>query len=498
MAASSIHKRFWTRTHDSNARSESARILVSLVVAGLLTQATAILIARLLGVEDFGIYSIIVRMQAALGIVAMSGMRIAMAKLVSQHLTSNPGSARYYVRIGFTVVTVSTSVCVMGYVGLSDVIANDLYDDDVIAVLIPYSALVIISTAYHSVIFGVVQGERRISLVTTLQIAPAVLTLVLVLALAPQLNLVGILLALFLGKGIVSVGVFLRMRDTYSAIPHADSQKNEGRIADVLHLSIPSMISTAIVAPILWLGSTELTISEGFEAMGLLAGSLFFFNAIQILPQAIVIPLIPRISDLSTRSKESAANMSVSAVRNAVVLLFPLVLFCCLFAEEVVVLVFGQGFSEAGVAMSCLSVASFFAAIASILGGTTAGLGKMWHSLGANIVWGISFTFLVFLLVPIIGLIGMGIAFVLSYLMTLAAYTIIVSKCCGLRLKDTRQLILVTSAWLLSCLVLYVGQILQQSLMFRITLLIIGLALLVTLCKGELREYGRRVRSIIG
>jgi O-antigen/teichoic acid export membrane protein len=215
------------------------------------------------------------------------------------------------------------------------------------------------------------------------------------------------------------------------------------RFRELMSIAMPSLLSTAVVMPVLWIGNTELIVEEGFNAMGLLAIALFFFNVLQIVPQSIVIPLIPHISSLQKTRPGAGGSTSTELVKLTSIFIVPTILVASVYKDWIITFLFGEAYGPAGEATALLLIAGYFASMASVVGAMMAGIGRMWLSLSANVVWAASFLLLVFLLVPPYGLTGIGLAFAASYGIHLTAYFALARLACQISFGSSYMLTVV-------------------------------------------------------
>jgi O-antigen/teichoic acid export membrane protein len=190
-----------------------------------------------------------------------------------------------------------------------------------------------------------------------------------------------------------------------------------------------------MLGPVMWVANTELTLTAGFEAMGYFGVAFVFYQAIRVIPRSIVIPLIPRISELSViKASAETERIVVSAIRLLSVSLFPLMFGLAMFSEYVIELLYGEYYVPASGVMYLLVSATYLYTLASVIGALLSGTGRMWVAFALNGLWAVAFMILVFLTVPEWGLIGMGAAFAGSYALHMVTSYYTSSRVLGVRL----------------------------------------------------------------
>jgi O-antigen/teichoic acid export membrane protein len=166
---------------------------------------------------------------------------------------------------------------------------------------------------------------------------------------------------------------------------------------------------------VFWIGNTLLTLDKGFEAAGFFAVAYVIFQSFILIPNSIVIPMIPKVSELMARSRDTVDNLVSKTVRTISIVLFPLAFGLALFAHYVVGLLYGSEFSSSDEAVYLMICASYFYALSALVGGLIAGAGRMWLGLAINLCWGAVFLVVALLFIPAWDVPGLGLAFAGSY-----------------------------------------------------------------------------------
>lgn len=401
---------------------KSMLMLFALVLAGILSILISTVIARTVGVEEFGIYSLTVSIQAVVVLFAGFAMGTATAKYVAEAKVRDVEEAQAFAKTALVLVVVLSITCSAIYVMLAGPIGEGLYDEPKISSLIPFSALVVGSAAVYSTVFGVAQGCQRVRLLATMQVSNLALVLVSVTLLVSSFGTKGAFLAYFMAQSAVAIAA---LAWTNRRLLHFSSARvtlrNSTYVKRLFGFALPGVTASSVVGPIYWLGYTELALVAGFGVLGYFSVAMVFFQSLTVLPNSIVIPLIPKISELSVgEASRHIAPLVAGSLRSASIMLLPLFLGVGIFSKEIVEILYGSDYSPASESVYAMSAAAYFFALAAVLGAAIAGLGRMWLGLGINFIWAIIFLALVFFLVPAWGAAGLGTAFALSYAIHLA------------------------------------------------------------------------------
>ena len=163
----------------------SATLFLSMSLAAVLAFLISIFVARWLGASDFGMYSILISVQGVVLLLASFSIGTAVAKYVAEYRVRDEGQALRFAKSGLVVVLMLSSLVAAVYVALSDVIGRGLYKEPALVRIIPFSALMVISTSTYSLSLGIVQGCQKFRLMAIAQVAYPLFSLVLIFLLLP-------------------------------------------------------------------------------------------------------------------------------------------------------------------------------------------------------------------------------------------------------------------------------------------------------------------------
>jgi O-antigen/teichoic acid export membrane protein len=389
-------------------------------IAALMSMISSVVVARSLDVDEFGVYSLILSVQLIVALVGGFSLGTASTKFISQYMTKDSPQAVRYARASVFMVVMFSIAANFAYLALAQVIGGELYGDSTVTDLIPYSAIAAFSTALYTVIFGIVNGCQRIRQLALIQILVPTLTLVGIVFLIPIAGTAGVFVATSLAQLLVVVAVLVWLDKTHVSVFKKTGSAETLRISKkMLKFSFPALVGTLIIAPVFWFGNTELTLSIGFAGMGTFAASLFLYNALSMIPNSIVIPLMPRISELTSVSFGEMKETLGAVLRLASMLLIPVYFALAIFSDMIIEILYGQAYvSSTGVSYLMIT-AGYFSALSIITLAMITAVGRTWVCLAINVVWASSFVVLTFVVVPTHHVAGLGLVYALSYLFNL-------------------------------------------------------------------------------
>lgn len=392
-------------------------IFLSMTAAGALSVAISIFVARWLGASDFGVYSILVSVQGVVTLLAAFSLHTSIAKFVSEYRSRSEEEALSFAKSGLVLVVVlAVAVCVV-YAALSEVIGDMLYGEPIMVSLVPYSALVVFSGAFLATSIGVVQGCQRFKLMAVMQISYPLLTFLSVVGLLPLMGIEGIFVGYFVSQLAVSIGALMTLNRTGFKFlsGRLDLRRKSDVVTKLYSFALPAVLGSVMVTPVIWVANTELTLSSGFDAMGYFAVAFVFFNALIVMPNAIAVPMMPRVSELTVGRNEDIEKLVAKVMRTMSIGLFPLLFAGALFSDFVVDTLYGVRYSASVEAVYLMIATVYFFSLSSVIGTMIIGMGKMWLGLGLNALWAAMFLTMVFVAVPELGTNGLALSYVLSY-----------------------------------------------------------------------------------
>jgi len=415
----------------------SAIIFLSMSVAACLALLISVFVARWLGASDFGMYSILISVQGVVGLLASFSLGTAVAKYVAEYRVRDEEQALRFAKSGLIVVVMLSSLVAAIYVALSKVIGIGLYNEPAMVHIIPFSALMIISSSTYSLSLGIVQGCQKFRLMAIAQVAYPVFSLVLISLLLPAMGLRGIFMGYFLSMLTVSAVVLTALnRREFRFFPaRLELHRKSATVSMLFSFAFPAVLGNLMAMPVVWIANTELTLSTGLEAMGYFAVAYAVYSALILIPSAISTPLMPKVSQLTVSNHDDIERLVMKVLRTISIALFPLLFGIALFSEFIVEIMYGSRFSPSAKAVYLMVTASYFYSLWAAVSAMIFGMGRMWLALGLNVFWAAVFLILVFASVPALGANGLGLCYAAAYGAFLVFTIIITVRVLHVRVK---------------------------------------------------------------
>jgi PST family polysaccharide transporter len=418
----------------------SAVIFISMSTAGALALLTSIIVARRLGASDFGLYSIVTSVQAVVFLLGSFSLGTATAKYVAEYRVRNEEQALRFAKSGLVIVLILASSVSIVYVALSGMVGRGLYKEPAIVQIIPLSALVVISSALFALSAGIVQGCQKFRLMAAIQIASPLLALILIFLLLPFMGIEGIFIGYFLSQMAVSAValMILNRREFRFFSAQIEFHRESVIVSKLLSFALPAGMGGLMIASVVWIANTELTLDGGFETMGYFAVAYIVYVALMQIPNAIAVTVMPRVSELTVRNHADIEKLMGTSLRTLSITLFPVMFAVALFSELIVKILYGQKFSASANAVYFMATASYFYTLSAVIGSFLTGMGRMWLWLELNGLWAAVFLAFVFVGVPVLGLNGLALSYAAAYCVSLVLIIMVAKRIVHISVRGMR------------------------------------------------------------
>lgn len=420
----------------------SVYVFASIVAIKILNLITSLVIARLLGPRDFGLYSILFALQNVVILVAGFGAAPVVTKYIAEHRVSRPKlvgailSTSLLSALCFSVLTSSA------YFLMSDFIANEIYGQPILVPLIRLAAVAILTTTMISIGTSTLQGFQSIQLLSKLNVFNALVRAALAYLIISQLSLLGVA-ACWIAGGVIFLAILgkvvlglLKQEGIHLGI-----QMDGEILRKIAYLALPSLLSGVAVAVALWFAKTHLALAVSLSHVGFYQVADSLNRVVLFIPLAVGVPLLPVVSELQARDRAQLSRTASQVLKASASLTLPAALSLGLMSRFALVVLFGEKYQGAWEITYTLSMAVFLMSMGSIIGTVLTGSGKMWQALGFNCLWMLSFVSLSWVLVYSHGLNGLGWAYVASYIVHTIVLFTYASKTLGIRLEGLRPLL---------------------------------------------------------
>ena len=406
---------------DGNLDNIGSRYLRAAVYSGfvggasqLLNGLTLVILARHLGLRNFGVYSLVTSLIGIVVGLSSMGQNSILAKMLPQYYVSNR-------KLGgaiFADVLILTSAglilfCLILFL-LSNWIAVRVYDDVSLTGVFRLSAFLTLTVSLFYLTSSAVAGLQDFKVYSGAMLVRSILFLVLAAgarisglsgALVGQL-LATLLTLLLLLAIVVKLG---RARFPGDIKPVFSAEI----LSIVAKFALPTWLLILLSLPAYWWLNTLLARDTGFAQVGLFGVAYSFAQLIMIFPGSLYVPAMTFMAEAHALSEPQMFRRLLSSnVHGMWALTLPLALACAVLSPLLVGALFGAAYSAAAPLVSVMSFTALVMVIIGLINTALVASGRLWQAFGIGLAWAVLFFVLGLVCIPRWG--AMGAAAVLG------------------------------------------------------------------------------------
>ena len=361
------------------------------------------MVARILGKDDYGQLGIIQSSITMFEAVAALGMGVTATKHIAEYRDSDKNKVSRVIELT-RVTTFVTGVSFGAVIYLlAPWLSTSVLGSSELTEFVRISALILFFNAISGGRVGMLAGFEAYRAMALINSLTGTMSVFLVAGGAyfygvngALWGLVGVSAINALLNHILSIRVMRK-----EAIPRvAKLTRTEWHL--LWHFSLPAMMAGILYAPINWVGSAYLVKTSGYGEMGLFAAANQWFSVLLFIPGVITSVFLPVFADQGGRGREhNLGRLLGKALKATVLVSLPLVAAIALSSSWIMRL-YGEGYSEAASMLVMIALAAFVASTQNIMGNALATINRMWIHFASNMVWAVVY------LMAVIVLVGQG------------------------------------------------------------------------------------------
>src|SRR5712691_5926624 len=279
--------------------SGTAFTLFSFLVVQVISLATSVIVARLLGRQDLGILALITQLSAAVVPIAVLGMGTAVTSLIPPYSKGRSVDLSVLISSAFVTILVAGTIVSAVYFGLSFYLAA-FYRVPELALFTQISALLIVFDALLALAAAVVQGFQRIKELALIGLVVRATTVPLMFFMTLMWGLLGTIIAGAIWQLANALIYFRAVRRVLREERVKVSWFRFDRKAanSTLRLGFPLFASFIILRPALLFQTSLLALQVGYAELGLFRVASSLYRIALLLPSSLSVPLLPAISEM--------------------------------------------------------------------------------------------------------------------------------------------------------------------------------------------------------
>jgi O-antigen/teichoic acid export membrane protein len=423
-------------------------IFISTVVTRLLSLVSTILIARVLGKEQYGELSIYMSTMDLAGLVAGFGIGTTINKYVAEYKRKDPEKASRI--IGFLLMVVAA----LGVTIASAMFVAAPWIAEVIlkrgseAGLLRAGSITLLLSPCCGVLSESLVGFEAFKKTAFINFWQGLILPTIVVSTVFLIGKYSVIVANIISGilGIVLGFIMLRREcRTFAIVPRFDRTVfAEWRILP--KFSLPALMSGILVLPVMWMANLFLVNQEnGYAELGRYTVANQW-RMVFIVVQSILTPVMfPILSDVYSNQSHSAfKSAAMINVKLTWIISLPLSVLIVAFRKPIAFL-YGSQYSGVEIIIALLAIVSFLSIVNATVGVVYVSAGKIWWGTLLNIIWGLVLLSSAYFLVPIFGALGLAGAFLISYaLHSLFQFTVMEVFLLPKGISDEKSLVALT------------------------------------------------------
>lgn len=400
---------------DSKTASSISYVFVLGMIGTLLGYAIRIFLSHSLSVHDFGLFYSALAVVGIINIFKDLGTNTALIKFVAEYnIKQEVKKIKSAVYTSFLIQFIIVGVSTLVFFAYAREISLMFFGNENAATLLK----ILILSSLCSVVFTVCQitlnGFKRMKEFSFVEPVRSSVSLITMIMLA-SLGLIGAASGYLIAAIVTSVIFFIVTIRIFPDVlkPEIPSRNVAEQLLVFGTLFLAGSFSTYIVQ---YTDTIVITLVRSVEEVGYYQTAIATIQFVPLFVAAIGAVLFPIISELYASGKKENLEQIISIfVTLSFFAVLPIVILVFSFPEIFIRLLYGEKFLPATDALRILSIGSIFYSVFLILQTTLLGLGKPGLNTKVLIIISVLDIAANLMLVPILGIQGAAVTFVLSY-----------------------------------------------------------------------------------
>lgn len=378
---------------------------------------TTILVAQVLGKNDYGQYSLIRTTIFMFIAFASVGVGATATKYIAQYREKDIQRAYniYIISSIFSLIFgVITSITL---ILLSKEIATSQLDAPDLSRAIVWGAILLFFCTINGAQAGALSGFENFKEIARNSFFSSIIELIAILLLAYYYGVIGAIIGSGIGYIVLTITNHISIRRNFiNKVIFRWELLSRNDLRTIFVFGIPSALSTLAVIFALWYIKTLLAKNSGFDQVADFNAADQIKSFILFIPAALAQIILPIITNLKENSskKNYLKVLYVNIIINITISAF-LAIIIIAFSSQIISL-YGSEFRESST-LILLALSTIFSSFATVVGLGIASQGKMWAGFFFNLIWcAMVISFSTIFLIKGYGAIGLALSILIAYI----------------------------------------------------------------------------------
>lgn len=302
----------------------------------------SIIVARLLGPENLGMYAIVVGLGPIFLMISLFGMPQALVRVLPEYIAKEPDKVTKALTTFFWLSILTTLPVLLVYFILTPYLSIHLYNEPRLIYLIYLSIIAMFVATFGEVFGPIMQAYQKIPLMAKLDIGLGMVGVGFTISFAYFLRLEGVFYA-----GIV---IGIASLCTYCCIfrHQIKSKISELFVFDkkiaryLIFFGAPTLVVGLVSAAVAWFGITILQRYADFSNVGLFRVADRTASWILFIPNAVMVPFLPIAVEIYTTNRNEFRRLFYTTLKYIMLLTLPICMGLVIFSAEVITLIYSD------------------------------------------------------------------------------------------------------------------------------------------------------------
>lgn len=387
-------------------------VFFGMILGNLLGMIYQILLGRLLGPEDYGLFNLAGGIIALLSTFSVFGLYGSLSRFVPYHLKRNEKEiVKSGINFSFTFVLSTSFVMAVVLFVFSGRISTDIFNEERLQPVLQIFALFLPILAVEKIIQGLLRGFKAVkyhTLIYQFAIKMVKIPLFIILIFLGY-QLFGAVFSLFTGLvfGIVLSWIIIKKK----IFPDYSSYKRVPIAKKLLLFSWPLALTGMVYILMSKTDSLLLGYFLDSSSVGIYTTALVIAGLLNAIGSSFAYIFLPVISEFFAKNDvTSLESLFKSTSKWVFLIVFPLLLYILLFPQEIIDLLYGSAYIDGYMALAILSIGISMNLLTGVTGNILVGSGHTKMNLSCEIFALLFNVPLNIILIPLFGILGAAIA----------------------------------------------------------------------------------------
>jgi len=394
-----------------------------------------VLTQSLLGIQGYGMLSLVMSFQWILILIAVAGLPPAIAKYVSEYLAKNDKfMVKQVIKTSFKIMLTMSLIFTAVFYFLATPLANLFHGGPEVAILFQAVSFIAPFSVILGLFRGVFQGYQRMTdIMVTRAVEQIFMISMAVVFILAGFYVLGAVIGTLIGFGIASVSALLIFKfyiwDGLKDVEKPIIPINESKLAKkLLIFSSPIIVTGLAELTLFQAGNFVIPLDLSFAQLGYYNIASPIARLPLVISTSVAMALLPAASEaLALNGNNLVKKYVIYSYRYLLIVLLPICALVIILGKPIMLLLFSRAplaYSNSGTAMSILVIGMAFFSIYGISASVLQAAGKPYPAMYFLAIGTVTNLALTILLVPIYGLNGAAIATMIASFMVMILTTV--------------------------------------------------------------------------